>query len=121
MRSGTEVVVVEAVRSAVGKRGGSLALTQPIDILGPVQMKHSIVPASTRRSSDRWWVDAPAREARCRATSAVTHGWPTAAPKPSPPQQLRAPAARPSRRSTWPPPWWPLVLRTSSWPVASTT
>jgi acetyl-CoA C-acetyltransferase len=38
MRSGMEVVVVEAVRTAVGKRGGSLALTHPIDILGPVQM-----------------------------------------------------------------------------------
>ena len=32
------VVVVEAVRSAVGKRGGSLGLTHPVDILGPVQM-----------------------------------------------------------------------------------
>ncbi len=38
MRSSTEVVVVEAVRSAIGKRGGSLAYTHPIDILGPIQM-----------------------------------------------------------------------------------
>jgi acetyl-CoA C-acetyltransferase len=32
-----EVVVVEAARSAVGKRNGTLAQTHPIDILGPVQ------------------------------------------------------------------------------------
>ncbi len=34
----TEVVIVEAARSAVGKRNGSLSATHPIDILGPVQM-----------------------------------------------------------------------------------
>src|SRR5215831_13822327 len=32
-----EVVIVEAARTAVGKRNGSLAKTHPIDILGPVQ------------------------------------------------------------------------------------
>ena len=35
----TDVVIVEAVRSAVGKRNGSLANTHPADILGPVQME----------------------------------------------------------------------------------
>jgi acetyl-CoA C-acetyltransferase len=34
----TEVVIVEAVRSAVGKKNGSLRATHPADILGPVQM-----------------------------------------------------------------------------------
>ena len=34
----TEVVVVEAVRSAVGKKNGTLRATHPADILGPVQM-----------------------------------------------------------------------------------
>jgi len=32
-----EVVIVEAVRTAVGKKNGSLAHTHPIDLLGPVQ------------------------------------------------------------------------------------
>ncbi len=35
----TEVVIVEAARSAVGKRNGSLSATHPIDMLGPVQME----------------------------------------------------------------------------------
>jgi len=34
-----DVVIVEAVRSAVGKRNGTLAATHPADILGPVQME----------------------------------------------------------------------------------
>jgi acetyl-CoA C-acetyltransferase len=33
-----EVVIVEAVRSAIGKRNGTLAHTHPIDMLGPVQV-----------------------------------------------------------------------------------
>ena len=33
-----DVVVVDAVRSAVGKRNGSLAATHPADVLGPVVM-----------------------------------------------------------------------------------
>jgi hypothetical protein len=32
-----DVVIVEAVRTAIGKRKGSLAHTHPIDMLGPVQ------------------------------------------------------------------------------------
>ena len=32
-----EIVIVEAARSAVGKRNGTLAHTHPIDMLGPVQ------------------------------------------------------------------------------------
>ena len=35
----TEVVIVEAVRSAVGKHNGTLAHTHPADMLGPVQME----------------------------------------------------------------------------------
>lgn len=35
----TEVVIVEAGRSAVGKRNGTLAGTHPNDLLGPVQME----------------------------------------------------------------------------------
>ena len=35
----TDVVIVEAVRSAVGKRNGTLAHTHPADMLGPVQME----------------------------------------------------------------------------------
>ena len=34
----TDVVIVEAVRSAVGKKNGTLGHTHPADILGPVQM-----------------------------------------------------------------------------------
>ena len=34
----TEVVIVEAVRSAVGKKNGTLGHTHPADLLGPVQM-----------------------------------------------------------------------------------
>ena len=34
----TEVVIVEAVRSAVGKKNGTLGHTHPTDVLGPVQM-----------------------------------------------------------------------------------
>jgi acetyl-CoA C-acetyltransferase len=34
-----EVVIVEAGRSAVGKRNGSLAQAHPADVLGPVQME----------------------------------------------------------------------------------
>ena len=34
----TEVVIVEAVRSAVGKKNGTLGHTHPSDLLGPVQM-----------------------------------------------------------------------------------
>jgi acetyl-CoA C-acetyltransferase len=35
----TDVVIVEAGRSAIGKRGGSLSVTHPADVLGPVQME----------------------------------------------------------------------------------
>ena len=35
----TDVVIVGAVRSAVGKRNGTLAHTHPADMLGPVQME----------------------------------------------------------------------------------
>ena len=35
----TEAVIVEAVRSAVGKHNGTLAHTHPADMLGPVQME----------------------------------------------------------------------------------
>ena len=34
-----EVVIVEAGRSPIGKKGGSLASTHPADVLGPVQME----------------------------------------------------------------------------------
>jgi len=34
----TDVVIVEAGRSAIGRRGGSLAQVHPADVLGPVQM-----------------------------------------------------------------------------------
>jgi acetyl-CoA C-acetyltransferase len=34
-----EVVIVEAGRSAIGKRGGSLSAVHPADVLGPVQME----------------------------------------------------------------------------------
>ena len=34
-----DVVIVEAGRSAIGKRNGSLATTHPADILGPVQLE----------------------------------------------------------------------------------
>src|SRR4051794_14985566 len=34
-----EVVIVEAGRSAIGKRGGSLPTAHPADVLGPVQME----------------------------------------------------------------------------------
>jgi acetyl-CoA C-acetyltransferase len=34
----TDVVIVEAVRSAVGKKNGTLGHTHPADLLGPVQM-----------------------------------------------------------------------------------
>jgi len=34
-----DVVIVEAGRSAIGKRGGSLAAAHPADVLGPVQME----------------------------------------------------------------------------------
>src|SRR5713101_4696797 len=34
-----DVVVVEAGRSAIGKRGGSFARSHPADVLGPVQME----------------------------------------------------------------------------------
>ena len=33
-----DVVIVEAGRSAIGKRGGAFATTHPADLLGPVQM-----------------------------------------------------------------------------------
>src|SRR3954451_24490555 len=34
-----EVVIVEAGRSPIGKRGGSLSNAHPTDVLGPVQME----------------------------------------------------------------------------------
>ena len=36
---GTDVVIVEAGRSPIGKRGGSLSQSHPADLLGPVQME----------------------------------------------------------------------------------
>ena len=35
----TDVVIVEAGRSPIGRRGGSLSTTHPADVLGPVQME----------------------------------------------------------------------------------
>ena len=47
----TDVVIVEAVRSAVGKKNGTLGHTHPADILGPVQM--ACLAASTRSAPRR--------------------------------------------------------------------
>ena len=50
-----DVVIVEAGRSAIGKRSGSLAHTHPLDLLGPVQMgvieRAGVDPATSARSS----------------------------------------------------------------------
>ena len=51
----TDVVIVEAGRSPIGKRNGSLAGAHPADVLGPVMME-VIAPQIDRPSSESYGI-----------------------------------------------------------------
>ena len=50
MEPGREVVIVEAVRTPVGRRGGGLSTTHPVDLLAALQ--RSVEAAKTSRGED---------------------------------------------------------------------
>ncbi|CKP31932.1 acetyl-CoA acetyltransferase [Mycobacterium tuberculosis] len=117
----TEAYVIDAVRTAVGKRGGALAGIHPVDLgalawrglldrtdIDPAAVDDVIAGVSTP-SADR------------RATSPDCRGWPPAIPKRSPVSPWTASADPASRR-------FPLARRRScparrmsSWPAACRT
>ena len=61
-----EVVIVEAGRSPVGKKNGSLAGAHPADVLGPVMMEVVKRAVSARPTSARWSAAASTRSGRRR-------------------------------------------------------
>ena len=69
----TDVVIVEAVRTPVGRRGGGLSTVHPADLLGAVaDGRWSSAPASTRPRSARSSAAASARSASRRFNIART-------------------------------------------------
>jgi acetyl-CoA C-acetyltransferase len=72
-----EAYVIDAVRSAVGKRNGSLSGVHPID-LGARLARRSSATTSIPPRSTTWWPAAWTPSARRRATSAGCPGWPPA-------------------------------------------
>ena len=121
MRSGTEVVVVEAVRTAVGKRGGSLALTHPIDILGPVQMealsRAGLDPALVGQVVGGCPGQGGALAGNISRNAWLAHGGPETVAATT----VASACGSSQQASTWPRRWWRLASRTSSLPVVSTT
>jgi acetyl-CoA C-acetyltransferase len=79
-----EVVIVEAVRTAVGKRNGSLAHTHPTDLLGPVQMeavrRAGITPSQVGQVVGGCIDQVGAQAANVTRTSWLTYGGDIATP-----------------------------------------
>ncbi|MCU0273315.1 MAG: steroid 3-ketoacyl-CoA thiolase [Acidimicrobiales bacterium] len=79
-----EVVIVEAVRTAVGKRNGSLAHTHPTDLLGPVQMeavrRAGISPSDVGQVIGGCIDQVGAQAANVTRTSWLTYGGDIATP-----------------------------------------
>ena len=75
-----DVVVVEAARSAIGKRNGSLASTHPVDMLGPLQMevlrRASVDPAEVGQVIGGCPGQGGALSANVTRTSWLAHGGP---------------------------------------------
>ena len=75
-----EVVIVEAVRSPFGKRGGGLSTTHSVDLLAiGAAGRSSTAPASTRPRSVRSSAGASARSA-CRRCNVTRTAWLTGRP-----------------------------------------
>ena len=73
--SANSVVIVDAVRTPIGKRNGGLASIHPAELLGVVQPSSSSAPASTRPRSARSSAVASARSASRASTSPARRGW----------------------------------------------
>ena len=77
-----ETVIVEAVRTPVGKRNGGLSDMHAAD-LSALVLNELVERAGHRpgRSSTTWCGAASRRSATSRATSAATRCWPPAGPR----------------------------------------
>ena len=75
-----EVVIVEAARTAVGKKNGTLATTHPTDMLGPVQMavleRAGVDPAAVGQVVGGCIDQVGAQSANLTRTAWLTYGGP---------------------------------------------
>jgi acetyl-CoA C-acetyltransferase len=75
-----EVVIAQAVRSAVGKKNGTLSGTHPIDILGPVQMaaleRAGVDPSAVGQVVGGCIDQVGAQAANITRTAWLSHGGP---------------------------------------------
>jgi acetyl-CoA C-acetyltransferase len=79
-----DVVIAEAGRSPIGKRGGSLAASHPADVLGPVQMevlrRSGIDPASVGQVVGGCINKVGAQAMNITRTAWLSHGGPEGVP-----------------------------------------
>jgi len=61
--TGNPVVIVDAVRTPIGRRNGGLSSCHSVDVLGTVQRALFTAPGSIRSRSARWSAAASARSA----------------------------------------------------------
>lgn len=81
-----QAVIVEAVRSPIGKRNGALAGMHPADlsaqVLNALIMRAGIEPVSSRPPSTTWSGAASAKWASRPTISRVRQCWPLDGPTP---------------------------------------
>ena len=92
--STSEVVIVEAVRTPIGRRNGGLSTMHPADLLARSSRRSSSAPASTRPTSTRSSAAASARSASSPSTSPAPRGSPPGCRSTSPPPPSTPSAAR---------------------------
>ena len=114
-----EPVIVDVVRTAFGKRGGALANWHPADLLG-----FALTSLIERTGVDPERIDdvigGCVSQVGEQSTNLARNGWVSAGlPQACRPPRSTASAARPSRRSTSPPPGWRRATTTWSSPAAS--
>ena len=119
MTHATDIVIVDAVRSPIGRRGGGLSTMHPADLLATVLdalvERVGIAPSEV----GRWSGAASARSARSPSTSPGRPGSPPACRwRRRPPRSTRS-AGRPSRRRTWRRRWSVPGSSTRPWRAAS--
>ena len=116
-----DVVIVEAGRSPIGKRGGSLASTHPADVLGPVQAevirRSGVDPATVGQVVGGCINKVGAQSMNITRTAWLSHGGPESVPCVTVDSQCGssqyavnlATASSPPARRTW---CWPAAWRT---------
>ena len=113
-------VIVDAVRTPLGKRKGWLAGVHPAGLLGFAQARGAAPRrASTPSWSTRWSAAASPRPASSPTTWSAAPGCTPGSPSTPAPRRSTPSAARASSRRTWCTTWSPPAPSTSGSPAAS--